>query len=80
MENLFQFKNEGRIKYVGITTSHGWRHEKTIKIMKKYDIDFVQFTYNIVDREAENYLLPLAREKEYLLLLIDLFKEEIYLI
>ena len=59
-KNLFQFKNEGRIKYVGITTSHGWRHEKTIKIMEKYDIDFVQFTYNIVDREAENYLLPLA--------------------
>ena len=28
LENLFQFKNEGRIKYVGITTSHGWRHEK----------------------------------------------------
>ena len=64
LENLFQFKNEGRIKYVGITTSHGWRHEKTIKIMEKHDIDFVQFTYNIVDREAENYLLPLAQEKK----------------
>ena len=64
LENLFQFKNDGRIKYVGITTSHGWRHEKTIDIMQKYDIDFVQFTYNIVDREAENYLLPLAKEKK----------------
>ena len=32
--------------------------------MEKYDIDFVQFTYNIVDREAENYLLPLALEKK----------------
>ena len=31
--------------------------------MKKYDLDFVQFTYNIVDREAENFLLPLARER-----------------
>ena len=30
LENLFQFKHEGRIKYVGITTSHGWRHEKTL--------------------------------------------------
>ena len=63
LENLFQFKNEGRIKYVGVTTSHGWRHEKTLKIIEKYNIDFVQFTYNIVDREAENYLLPLAKEK-----------------
>ena len=64
LENLFQFKHDGRIKYLGITTSHGWRHEKTKKIMEKHDIDFVQFTYNIVDREAENYLLPLAHEKK----------------
>ena len=64
LENLFQFKDEGRIKYVGVTTSHGWRHEKTLKIIEKYNIDFVQFTYNIVDRKAENYLLPLAKEKK----------------
>ena len=32
--------------------------------MKKYDLDFVQFTYNIVDREAESYLLKLAYEKK----------------
>ena len=64
LEKLFQFKNDGRIKYVGVTTSHGWRHEKTINIIEKYDIDFVQFTYNLVDREAERYLLPLAIEKQ----------------
>ena len=43
LENLFQLKEEGKINYVGVTTSHGWRHEKTIEIMKKYDLDFVQF-------------------------------------
>ena len=64
LENLFQLKEEGKINYVGVTTSHGWRHEKTIEIMKKYDLDFVQFTYNIVDREAESYLLKLAYEKK----------------
>ena len=31
--------------------------------MNKYKLDFVQLTYNIVDREAENYLLPLAKEE-----------------
>jgi diketogulonate reductase-like aldo/keto reductase len=31
--------------------------------MKNYELDFVQLTYNILDREAENYLLPLAKEK-----------------
>ena len=31
--------------------------------MKNDEIDFVQFTYNILDDEAEKYLLPLAKEK-----------------
>tara|TARA_A100001011_G_scaffold209700_1_gene217965 strand:+ start:2363 stop:3295 length:933 start_codon:yes stop_codon:yes gene_type:complete len=64
LENLFQLKEDKKINYVGVTTSHGWRHTKTIEIMKKYDLDFVQFTYNIVDREAESYLLKLAYEKK----------------
>ena len=63
LETLFNLKSNGKIKYVGITTSHGWRHEKTLLIMRNYDLDFVQFTYNIVDREAEKYLLDLAYEK-----------------
>ena len=33
--------------------------------MKNYELDFVQLTYNIPDREAENYLLSLAKEKKY---------------
>ena len=32
--------------------------------MNKEDIDFVQFTYNILDDEAEQKLLPLAKEKK----------------
>ena len=31
--------------------------------MNKYKLDFIQLTYNIVDREVENYLLPLAKER-----------------
>ena len=31
--------------------------------MKTEKLDFVQFTYNMLDREAEEYLLPLAKEK-----------------
>ncbi len=60
---LTKYKKEGKIKYLGITTSHGSRHNELINIMKKDDIDFVQFTYNILDDEAEEYLLPLANEK-----------------
>ena len=31
--------------------------------MKSHDLDFVQFSYNLVDREAEQRLLPLAAER-----------------
>lgn len=56
-------KEAGRIRMIGVTTSHGRRHEGLEEIMKSEPLDFVQFTYNIVDREAENRLLPLAAEK-----------------
>jgi aryl-alcohol dehydrogenase-like predicted oxidoreductase len=33
------------------------------KVMTEQPLDFVQFTYNILDREAERRLLPLATER-----------------
>ncbi len=62
IKTLREWKDSGRIRYIGVTTSHGRRHEELIKIMQTEPIDFVQFTYNVVDREAENKLLPLAAE------------------
>lgn len=56
-------KAAGEIKYIGVTTSHGRRHNALEQIMKSQDIDFVQITYNIIDRQAEARLLPLARER-----------------
>lgn len=63
LPTLHNMKQKGEIRYVGVTTSHGRRHEELIGIMKSEKLDFVQFTYNMLDREAEEYLLPLAREK-----------------
>ena len=63
LPTLYEMKEKGEIRYVGVTTSHGRRHGELIEIMKKEKLDFVQFTYNILDREAEQYLLPLAKDK-----------------
>ncbi|MDR5900246.1 aldo/keto reductase [Halomonas vilamensis] len=63
LETLFAMKEQGEIGQVGITTSHGRRHDKMERIMRDYPLDYVQLTYNIVDREAESRLLPLARER-----------------
>lgn len=63
LQTLQALKKQGRIRYIGITTSHGRRHAELQKIMRNEKIDFVQFTYNILDTEAERYLLPLAKER-----------------
>jgi diketogulonate reductase-like aldo/keto reductase len=63
LETLVAHKAAGRIRYIGVTTSHGRRHEATEKIMAEQPLDFAQFTYNILDRRAERRLLPLAAER-----------------
>ncbi len=63
LPTLFAMKAGGELRYVGITTSHGRRHGELERIMASQPIDFVQFTYNLVDREAEARLLPLAQER-----------------
>ena len=63
LPTLLAMKQAGRLRYVGITTSEGRRHAEMEKIMASQPIDFVQLTYNVVDREAEARLLPLARER-----------------
>lgn len=63
LETLKAMKANGEVRYIGITTSHGRRHRECAQIMEREPIDFVQLTYNVLDREAEDRLLPLARER-----------------
>ena len=67
LETLFELRKNRVLNCVGITTSHGLRHKKLIRLMQTYDIDFIQFTYNILDDVGEKYILELAHEKIYLL-------------
>ena len=60
---LLRLKAEGRLAHVGITTSEGRRHAEFEQLMRTQPLDFVQFTYNPLDREAEQRLLPLAAER-----------------
>jgi len=63
LETLKSMKAEGEVRHIGITTSHGRRHRDFERIMENHELDFVQLTYSPVAREAEERLLPLAREK-----------------
>ena len=62
LETLREWKAAGRIRYIGITTSHGRYHGELETILQQQPFDFVQFSYNIDNRVAEQRLLPIARE------------------
>ena len=60
---LFKMKADGKLRYVGITTSHGRRHDDVEAVMRAHPIDFLQITYNVLDRDVEERILPLAQER-----------------
>jgi diketogulonate reductase-like aldo/keto reductase len=60
---LLEMKAAGRVRYVGITTSEGRRMADIEQIMRRHPIDFVQVTYSLADRRAEDRIFPLARER-----------------
>jgi diketogulonate reductase-like aldo/keto reductase len=63
LNTLKNWKKEGKVRYIGITTSHGRDHEELLQIMRSEPLDFVQFSYNIQDRVAEQALLPVAQDR-----------------
>lgn len=72
---LQRMKESGQVRYVGITTSEGRRHREFAQVMRTHRLDFVQFTYNLFDREVERDLLPLAAERGIAVLVNRPFQE-----
>jgi diketogulonate reductase-like aldo/keto reductase len=63
LATLLAMKAAGEVRYVGITTSEGRRHREIERVMRQHPLDFIQVTYNILDREVEDRILPLAAER-----------------
>jgi len=76
LETLLEDKAQGHIRYIGMTTSHGSRHDALARAMADQPLDVVQFTYNILDREAERRLLPLAAERGLAVLINRPFRQK----
>jgi len=58
-----EWKAEGRIRYIGITTSNARQYTEFEKVMRQEDLDFVQLNYSLEQREAAERLLPLAADR-----------------
>jgi diketogulonate reductase-like aldo/keto reductase len=59
---LKDWKQRGRVRYIGITHYHEGAYDELERLIKTRDYDFVQFNYSIAEREAERTILPLAQQ------------------
>jgi aryl-alcohol dehydrogenase-like predicted oxidoreductase len=60
MPLLQKWKQAGKIRYVGVTTSQTSQHAEIIEVMRKYPLDFIQVDYSIDNRDAASAVLPAA--------------------
>jgi diketogulonate reductase-like aldo/keto reductase len=63
LATLRQWKDQGRIRYIGITHYEAGAFGEMEKIMRSEKLDFIQINYSIMEREAEERILPLAQER-----------------
>jgi diketogulonate reductase-like aldo/keto reductase len=74
IKTLRSWKEEGKIKYFGLTHYTNSAHDRLASILSKEKIDFIQVNYNLLDRHAEKNLLPLALEKKVAVLINQPFE------
>ena len=63
LATLREWKSQGRIRYLGITHYESGAFADVEKIMRSEKLDFLQINYSLMEREAEERLLPLAQER-----------------
>lgn len=57
------WKEEGRVRYIGITHYVDSAFPEVEKILRREKVDFLQINYSIIDRKADERILPAARER-----------------
>jgi len=60
---LREAKQQGRVRYIGLTTTFSQQYDSLIQAMRTERIDFIGTNYAIDDLFAEKTILPLAQER-----------------
>ena len=60
---LREWQQEGKVRYIGITTSRARQYEEFEKVMRSEELDFIQINYSLEQREAAERILPLAADR-----------------
>ncbi|MDH4350949.1 MAG: aldo/keto reductase, partial [Gemmatimonadota bacterium] len=61
---LKQLKKEGRIRYLGVTTTSNRQYEQLDQVMRNEPLDFIGIDYAVDNRDVEETILPLAAERK----------------
>jgi diketogulonate reductase-like aldo/keto reductase len=75
LKTLRDWKQDGKIRYLGITHYTESAYDSIEEILKNEPIDFLQINYSLMSRKAETRLFPLAREKQVSILINRPFEE-----
>ena len=60
---LREWQQEGKVRYIGITTSRARQYEEFEKVVAQEKLDFIQINYSLEQREAAQRILPLAADR-----------------
>lgn len=60
---LREYKEEGRIRYMGITTTFPNQYQSLIDVMQNEELDFIGIDYAVDNRSVEQDILPLAMDR-----------------
>jgi diketogulonate reductase-like aldo/keto reductase len=60
---LAEWKDAGRVRYIGITTSEQSGHEEMELLIRSHDLDFVQVNYSPLEPEAAERVIPAAADR-----------------
>jgi aryl-alcohol dehydrogenase-like predicted oxidoreductase len=60
---LKELKEEGRVRYIGVTSTSDQRYPDLAAVMRDEPIDFIGVDYAVDNRSAEEMILPLAQER-----------------
>jgi diketogulonate reductase-like aldo/keto reductase len=75
LETLRAWKEQGRIRYFGITHYHEGAYAELERLIKSEKLDFAQFNYNVATTAAEARLLPLCAEYQTAVIVNRPFEE-----
>lgn len=63
LATLHEWKQQGMVRYIGVTHYTASAHDAVARVITKHPVDFIQINYSVGEREAEQRLLPLAKER-----------------